>query len=50
MTPQFDCLGKNKPCSKGFNTHLLSFEGDTWENVHFKSKPRHVTPQINHLG
>ena len=33
----------------GFNTHLWGFSGDRWENVHFKSKPRHVTPQINHL-
>ena len=21
-----------------------------WENIHFQSKPRHVTPQIDHLG
>ena len=28
----------------------MGFWGDRWENVHFYSKPRHVTPQINHLG
>ena len=33
----------------GFNTHLWGFQGDRWENVHFESKPRHVTPQINCL-
>ena len=40
---------KNKPCSEGFNTHLWGFQGDRWENVHFLSKPRHVTPQIDCL-
>ena len=38
---------KNKPCFEGFNTHLWGFSGDKWENIHFWSKPRHVTPQIN---
>ena len=28
----------------------MGFSGDRWENVHFQSKPRHVTPQIDHLG
>ena len=41
---------KIKPCSEGFNTHLWDFQGDRWENIHFSSKPRHVTPQINQLG
>ena len=41
---------KNKPCSEGFNTHLWAFQGDRSENMHFESKPRHVTPQIDHLG
>ena len=34
----------------GFNTHVWVFSGDRWENIHFLSKPRHVTPQIDHLG
>ena len=34
----------------GFNTHLWGFWGDRWENMHFESKPRHVTPQIDRLG
>ena len=41
---------KNEPCSEGFNTHIWGFLGDRWENVHFSGKPRHVTPQIKHLG
>ena len=32
------------------NTHLCGFSGDRWENIHFQSKPRHVTPQIDRLG
>ena len=28
----------------------MGFSGDRWENIHFESKPRHVTPQIDHLG
>ena len=30
--------------------HLWGFQEDRWENVHFQSKPRHVTPKIDHLG
>ena len=41
---------KNEPCSEGFNTHLWGFQGDRWENVHFSSEPRHVTPQIDCCG
>ena len=36
-----------------FITHwwkIRLFWGDRWENVPFESKPRHVTPQIEHLG
>ena len=33
----------------GFNTHLWGFQEDRWENIHFESKPRYVTPQIDHL-
>ena len=35
VTPQIDCLAKNELCSEGFNIHLLSFQGDRWENIHF---------------
>ena len=41
---------KTEPCSEGFNTHICGFQGHRWENVHFSTKPRHVTPQIDHLG
>ena len=41
---------KNEHCSEGFNTHLWGFSGDRWENMHFESKPRHVTPQIDRFG
>ena len=40
---------KNEPCSKSSNTHLCSFQVDRWKNIHFSTKPRHVTPQINCL-
>ena len=33
----------------GFNTHLWGFWGDRWENINFSCKPKHVTPQIDHL-
>ena len=33
----------------GSNTHVCSFQEDRWENINFSSKPRHVTPQIDHL-
>ena len=36
--------------SEGFNTHLWGFWEDRWENIHFESKPKHVTPQIDCLG
>ena len=49
MIPQIDHLGKNEPCSEGFNTNLWGFQGDRWENINFSSKPRHVTPQIDCL-
>ena len=41
---------ENEHCSNGFNTHLWGFSGDRWENVHFESKPKHVTHQIDQLG
>ena len=50
MTPQINRLGKKEPCSEGFNTHLWGFSGNRCENIHFSTKPRHVTPQINCLG
>ena len=31
-------------------TNVCSFQEDRWQNIHFESKPRHVTPQMNHLG
>ena len=30
--------------------HLSGFQGDRWENIHFSTKHRHVTPQIDCLG
>ena len=50
MTPQFDRLSKNEHCSEGFNTHLWYSQGHRWENMNFSTKPRHITPQIDHLG
>ena len=31
-------------------TNVCSFQEDRWQNIHFESKPRHVTPQMNRLG
>ena len=32
------------------STHIYGVSNeDRWENVHFESKPRHVTPQIDHI-
>ena len=32
------------------STHIYEcFQEDRWENIHFESKPRHVTPQIDHV-
>ena len=41
---------ENKPCSESSNTYLCSFQADRWKNIHFSTKPRHVTPQIDCLG
>ena len=49
MLPLKLIISENEPCSEGFNTHLWGFWGDKWEDIHFESKPRHVTPQINCL-
>ena len=48
-TPKLDCLGKNEHCSEGSNRHLWCFQGHRWKNVHFSSKPRYVTLQIDRL-
>ena len=42
-------LVNNLTC-RNIVTLFLDSEGDRWENIHFKSKPRHVTPQIDNLG
>ena len=50
MTPQIDHLAKTSTVLR-VSTHIYGFfSDDTWENVHFESKPRHVTPQIDRLG
>ena len=50
MWPLKLIVSENEPCSEGFNIHLWGFQGDRSANIHFESKPRHVTPQIDHLG
>ena len=35
VTPQIDRLRKTKLCSEGFNTYLLGFQRDRWENHSF---------------
>ena len=54
VSKEIDCLGNldmwpQINSEEGFNTHLWGFQGDRWENIHFTIKPRHVTPQIDHL-
>ena len=34
---------------KHISTYFWCFQGHRWENVHFSTKPRHVTPQIDRL-
>ena len=34
----------------GLQHTFMGFWEDRWENIHFSSKPKHVTPQIDHLG
>ena len=34
----------------GFQHTFMGFWEDRWENIHFSSKPKHVTPQIDRLG
>ena len=29
---------------------MVISQGHRWENIHFSTKPRHVTPQIDRLG
>ena len=41
---------KNKHSFEGFNRHVWGFSGDRWKNIHFYSKLRHVTPQIDPPG
>ena len=50
MWPSNQSSQRKEPCSVGFNTHLWGFQGDRWENIHFESRPRHVTPQIDCCG
>ena len=46
VTPQIDRLGKTRPVLR-VSTHIYGFSKEIeWENIHFESKPRHVTPQI----
>ena len=50
MLPLKSIVSENEPCFEGFNTHIWCFQGHRQENIHFSSKPRHVTPQIDRLG
>ena len=44
MTPQIDHLGKMSTVPS-VSTHIYGVsQVDIWENIHFSTKPRHVTP------
>ena len=49
MWPLKSIVSENRALFWGFQHTLWCFQGDGWENIHFSSKPRHVTPQIDHL-
>ena len=47
--PQIDCLVKTSPVLR-VSTHVYGIsKGQRGQNVHFLTKPRHVTPQIDCL-
>ena len=50
MIPQINHLVETKASSESSNSHFHRFQVDRWENIHFYSKPRHVTPKIEHFG
>ena len=50
MTHQIGHLGEWHPCSEGNYRHLCGFQGHRWENIHFSTKSKCVTPQINCLS
>ena len=50
MTPQIDCLRKTNTVLR-VSTHIYGVSKDiAGKHIHFSTKPRHVTPQINCLG
>ena len=51
MIPQINHLRKNKSPVLGVSTHIYGvFKDIDGKNVHFSTKPRHMIPQIDHLG
>ena len=38
---------EKRVCSESSNTHLCSFQADRWKNIHFSTKPGHVTPHVS---
>ena len=50
MWPLKSIVSEKRALFWGFQHTFMGFSGDRWENVHFESKPRHVTPQIDRLG
>ena len=42
-------FGVNLACDPS-NLLYQEKKGHSWENMHFSTKPRHMTPQIDHLG
>ena len=49
IIPLKSIVSENRALFWGFQHTFMVFQGDRWENIHFESKPRHVTPQIDHL-
>ena len=50
MRPQIDRLGRKSTVLR-VSTHIYGVSQEIdGKNIHFESKPRHVTPQIDCLG
>ena len=50
MTPQIDCLGKMSTVLR-VSTHIYGVSQEIyWKTFIFQSKPRHLTPQIDHVS
>ena len=50
MWPLKSLVSEKQALFWGFHTHVSCCQGHMQENINLSTKPRHVTPQIDHLG